>query len=561
MPWIEALTDPVELRRSIRDLINLSTLPARWTGSGPDQIAEDIIGVLLSMLDTEFIYLTIPSNRNMIAIEIARPDAIRSLVSQVIVFTDQTMITDNPLGEGPISVCRAQIGEDPRAFVLVGSTRHDFPSAREQLLLDIAGNDMAVALERWRAEADEKRLVSVIVRSSDFIALADLSGRPWFINPAGLALVGLPPHEDAASRRLLDFIYQPDWPLLTDQCWPGVLQSGRWLGEIRFRNFGTGEAIPVSVDAFRIDNPRNSQPMSVATINRDLRAGKRAESDLRLANDNLERRVAERTSELEEANENLLVEIRGRDEADTKLRELQAEFSHAGRLSTAGQMAAAIAHELNQPLTTIANSANAARRLLMQREEAKAAQLMDEIAVQSLRAGHILRRLRDFISRGEIEKKAENVPSIIREALSFARAGLSAADIPVHLSLDPAAASVFANRIQVQQVMVNLMRNAFEAMAGTKRPQLRITTERIDRKTIEIAIIDVGPGLAPEVIDRLFEPFLSTKSMGMGLGLSLCRSIVEAHGGKLRYEPNPAGGAAFKFTLRPLVVQGEDYVE
>ena len=250
-----------------------------------------------------------------------------------------------------------------------------------------------------------------------------------------------------------------------------------------------------------------------------------------------------------------------RQRVDSRLAELQFELSHAGRLSTAGQMAAALAHELNQPLAAVTNSANAARRLLAKDKQANintVREIMEEIAAQSLRAGQILRRLREFVTRGESEKRVESVRTLIEEASAFARIGSETAEVHVQFKFDPNAANVIANRIQVQQVLVNVMRNAFEAMAGTRRGELCVTTDRVDEEMIEIAIADRGPGLTKEVANHLFEPFVSTKRNGMGLGLSICRTIVEAHGGKLRHEPNPEGGTIFRFTLPSATLAGEN---
>jgi C4-dicarboxylate-specific signal transduction histidine kinase len=301
--------------------------------------------------------------------------------------------------------------------------------------------------------------------------------------------------------------------------------------------------------------------MNIATVSRDLRSQKAAEVELRGLTESLERRVADRTSELADAHAQLVAEMRRRDQADIRLRQSQAELSHAGRLSTAGQMAAAMAHELNQPLTAVTSSANAARRLLIRGRPGDIATLrtiIDEIATHSVRAGQILRRLRDFVSRGVIEKKVEKVTGLVEEAMSFTVVGSSAYDVVVTFSFDPAAVTVFANRIQVQQVLVNLMHNAFEAMAASAHRELHLTTLRIDRETVEFAIADTGPGLLGEVANRLFEPFFSTKDDGMGLGLSLCRSIVEAHGGRLQNEVNPGGGTIFKFTLASSPESGID---
>jgi C4-dicarboxylate-specific signal transduction histidine kinase len=146
---------------------------------------------------------------------------------------------------------------------------------------------------------------------------------------------------------------------------------------------------------------------------------------------------------------------------------------------------------------------------------------------------------------------------MIEEASAFAQIGSEAFEVNVQFRFDPNASYVLANRIQVQQVLVNIIRNAFEAMANSLTGDLCVTTDRLDKDMIEIAIADSGPGLTKEVTSHLFEPFVSTKRNGMGLGLSICRSIVMAHGGRLRQEPNPKGGTIFRFTLPSAPRAGE----
>jgi two-component system sensor kinase FixL len=173
---------------------------------------------------------------------------------------------------------------------------------------------------------------------------------------------------------------------------------------------------------------------------------------------------------------------------------------------------------------------------------------MDEAAAEILRAGRIIGRLRAFVSRGETERRVENVVTMIEESTALALIGTEAG-VRTSFHFDPKAERVFADRVQIQQVLVNLMRNAVEAMAGCRDRQLQVRTALLDDQTVEIAIVDSGPGLAKSVANHLFEPFVSTKPNGMGLGLSICCSIVEAHGGRLKSEPNPGGGTAFRFTL------------
>jgi C4-dicarboxylate-specific signal transduction histidine kinase len=331
------------------------------------------------------------------------------------------------------------------------------------------------------------------------------------------------------------------------------LRSGRWLGELEFRHFQTGELIPLLVDWFRIDDARTGRPMNLATVSRDLRIPKKMETDLRHLNDSLERRVLQRTAELGNANERLKTEIAERERADARAQELQLELLHSSRLSAAGQMAGALAHEINQPLTAIANSVNAARRLIANGANGAAGtarETLEEAADQTLRAGQIIARLREFVARGETEMRIENLPTMIREATDFTLVGSGIRSVQVSFSFDPNASAVLANRIQVQQVLVNLMRNASEAMAGCQPRELEVATKLADNAFIEIAVSDRGPGLSTNIAAHLFEPFQSTKRDGMGLGLSICHSIVSAHGGTLRHESNPGGGTIFLFSLR-----------
>jgi C4-dicarboxylate-specific signal transduction histidine kinase len=337
--------------------------------------------------------------------------------------------------------------------------------------------------------------------------------------------------------------------------------GGRWVGEITFRHFRTGASIPLLVDWFRIDDPRTGQPMKIATVSVALTAQKRTEARLRHLNDTLEQRVAERTAELADANQRLLREKIERERADDRLQELQVELFHAARLSTAGQMAAALAHELNQPLTAATNFVNAARRGLADLELRETDTIrgdMNEAARQVLRAGQIIRRLREFASRGETERRVENVVSMVEEASALALTGAGALGTELRLRFDPKASLVLADRIQVQQVLVNLIRNALDAMAESRRRELTVTTALFDQETVELAISDSGPGVARDMIDHLFEPFFSTKDRGMGLGLSICRTIVESHGGRIEASKNSGSGLCFRFTLPLARVEGFD---
>ena len=241
-----------------------------------------------------------------------------------------------------------------------------------------------------------------------------------------------------------------------------------------------------------------------------------------------------------------------RQQAELRLHDLQSELAHVSRVTAMGTLATSIAHELNQPLTAIANYVETSRDLLVDPDSETIEMVREalaECAAQSVRAGQIVRRLRDFISRGESERRIESLARVVNEASALALVGAGERGVEVEVRLDPSADSVLVDRIQVQQVILNLVRNAIEAMAESPVRRLLIRSRRAQPGQVEVVIEDSGPGLAAEVAERLFEPFLSTKSEGMGLGLSICHTIIQGHGGRIWAEPSTLGGTAFHFTL------------
>jgi signal transduction histidine kinase len=571
MPWLEALSDPSELRRCIRDLVALSTLPAIWKDYNPYQTAASAAVALVAMLDADFVYLFIPDQGDGSSIDVIRGAAAMAPASlevmpallrgELSVRPGQRQLTiAHPEGNGPLHLGCAPI-ELGDGIAVAGSGHRGFPSETHMLLLQTAANEVAVASRQWQANADKHRFVSLIERSSDFIGIATLDGYAHYINPAGLAHIGVAAIEQVPHLKVVDFVIPEERPRVRDELWPAAMLGGRWEGELKFRHFGTEAAIPFLVDCFRIDDPRSGRPMNIATVSRDLSVQKRSEAQLLHLTEVLEQRVTERTLELAQANKRLVAEIAERERTDARLQRLQLEFFHAARLSAAGHMAAALAHELNQPLTAVVNSVNAARRFIGQNGQqanGKVTEAMSEAVEQTLRAGQIIRRLHGFLTRGEAEKRIEDVVSMIEDASKLALAGSDTLGVNIRFGFDPSASRVLVDRTQIQQVLINLMRNAVEAMAASDRRELEVKTLLLDDETIEIAVVDTGPGLSREVADHLFEPFVSTKPHGMGLGLSICRSIVEAHGGKLWAASASGGGTVFCFTLAAVPAAGEN---
>ncbi|MGE5270439.1 MAG: sensor histidine kinase, partial [Thiohalocapsa sp.] len=250
--------------------------------------------------------------------------------------------------------------------------------------------------------------------------------------------------------------------------------------------------------------------------------------------------------------------------AERRIHDLQAELLHTSRLSVMGQMASTMAHELNQPLTAVMNYLEAARHLLQRDGDSgeRVEGLMSRAMRQAERAGDVIRQLRQFVSKGETDRRLQSLNKLVEEALALALVGARQSGVRVTLDLDPGLTPVLVDAVQIQQVVLNLVRNAVEAMEAVEQRELAIATRALpgknpgkdpskdpDKYMAEVTIADTGPGIAPEIAERLFQPFVTTKQAGMGLGLSICREIVEAHHGHLTARPGTDGGTVFRLTV------------
>jgi two-component system, LuxR family, sensor kinase FixL len=241
-----------------------------------------------------------------------------------------------------------------------------------------------------------------------------------------------------------------------------------------------------------------------------------------------------------------------RQETERRIQDLQSELLHASRLSVMGQMASTMAHELNQPLTAVTNYLEAGRQLLATGAggSERLGEIMEKAVAQAQRAGEVIRQLRQFVSKGETERRIESLNQLVEEALALALVGARQRGVRTSLKLDDALPQVLVDHVQIQQVVLNLVRNAIEAMEEMEVRELVVATRTVaDQKMAEVIVADSGPGIAPELADRLFQPFVTTKKTGMGLGLSICREIVEAHHGRLTTTPGSPRGTVFRVTL------------
>ena len=237
-----------------------------------------------------------------------------------------------------------------------------------------------------------------------------------------------------------------------------------------------------------------------------------------------------------------------RQERERALHEVQSELMHVSRLSTMGEMASSLAHELNQPLAAMTNYMQGSKRLLENRPDERvglAREALDKAADQALRAGQVIQRLRAFVARGETEKRIQSIKKLVEEASALALLAAKEQSIQVTMEFDPSVDLVLVDRIQIQQVLLNLLRNAIEAMQASARRQLVVSTTPAADHMVAVNVTDTGPGIAPEVASKLFQPFTTTKRSGMGVGLSISRTIIESHGGQIIVAPSPGGGTIF----------------
>jgi PAS domain S-box-containing protein len=368
--------------------------------------------------------------------------------------------------------------------------------------------------ERRLAEEEQRKLASLVENSSDFIGLATLEGQVLFVNPAGQALVGLEGDEQARTTRILDYVAREDQEKMMQQVLPIVMRDGHWEGEIQFRHFKSGKAISMHQHIFFAGEPGSERPLALATVSRDITERKLAEEALRAA---------------------------------------QGDLAHVTRVTTMGELTASIAHEINQPLSAIVNNANACRRLLAvpapDLDEVR--QAVTDIADLGTRAGEVISRIRAFMKKAIPMKTQVDLNQVVVEVLALIPAEMATHKIAVVTELSPGLPPVLGDRIQLQQVLLNLIMNGIESMTSSSdRPRvLLIRSQTQESGHVLVAVQDSGTGLDAKAMSHIFDTFFTTKPAGMGMGLAISRSIVEAHGGRLWPVPDASEGAIFNLTL------------
>lgn len=513
------------------------------------------------MVGAAFVHVTVSAagDRHAVEVPCTRVPAahsaagIRRIVDETLRRPAGIVVTVADTGEfGSVRSMWIALGHGAHGAFTVASQSLDFPTNAHRVVLQMAVDAIATAVDRRNTERHARRFSALIEHSSDFIAMATLDGVLTYLNPVALGLLGLESVEEARRRRILDFVCRAKRTWARAEVWPGVMRDGRWTGELEMCNQRTGIAVPLLVNWFRIDDAHSRAPMNLAAVGRNLLAHRLSEVKLKRLRETLERCAPARMAQLAAVSHELQAEISEQRSVDARFRDLQLELFHAAHVSAAEQMAGALVHELNQPLTAATNFVNAARRFragAQRRTEGDGVSAnISAAATQMVRAAQIIGRYRTFAAWSETDKRVEPIATLVADASKLAFAGTSL-HVGFSVQCDPKAASVVCDGSQIRQVLVNLMVNAFEAMADRSHGDLVVRTALVDSDTVEIAVSDTGPGFSDAVRDQLFEPFLSTTSKRMGLGLSICRTIVEEHGGRIHAETNDSGGVTVRLTL------------
>ena len=570
------LTEEIKhLQHCVNDLVSVLALPAMWSGGEPSQIVHALLDALLRMLQLDLVYVRLKETASHAPIEMVRfapsqkhiapPHEIGDVLKQWLVANPQEWppLVRSHLADRDISIVPLGLGLQAEIGVIVaGSERADFPQQTERLILSVAANQASIGLQEAWHRSEQKRVASeldrrvaqrttelaaaneelrkeiadrqhaeedlrsseekhrVIVEAAhDAVLSMDEKGNILLANPATRRIFGYDPAEIAGKPMTMlmpEVMRKPH-----EHGFKRYLATGKrylnWQGVEVIAQRKDGQEFPAEVSFGELTS--NGHKVFTGFI-RDISERKEAEDRLRASERNLQM--------------------------------TQAELARVSRLTTMGELAASIAHEVNQPLTAVINNGSACLRLLANNnlEPEVLRRALEGIIADGTRASTVLARIRAFIKKEPAEKSELDINEVIQEVLALAGHELYENQVLPDHQRKADLPSVLADRVQLQQVLLNLIMNGIEAMAAvTDRPRLLGVQSRIDESgDVLVAVSDSGTGFGLE-LDRVFHPFFTTKANGMGMGLSISRSLVESHGGRLWAAPNSPHGAVFSFTL------------
>jgi len=552
------------LQRCINDLVSLFALPAMWSGGEPSQIVNTLLDALLRMLQLDFVYVRLKGADGRTPAQMVRfatsPESTADLFQQWLGVDPQQWPARirNPIGGRDISIVplglglRGEIGE-----IVAGSERADFPRQTERLILSVAANQASIGLQAARALNEQRHVASeldqrvaqrtaelaaanaelrqeiadrnraeeafqrverqarAIVNSAlDCVVVMDAAGKITDWNQQAEETFGWP-RPEALGRRMVDMIVPPKYRSLHERGLEHFFKTGqgpvlnRRIEITALRRDGTEFPVELTITPLK-----SGDTWTFSSFIRDISARRQAEEDLRIA---------------------------------------QAELAHVNRVMTMGELAASIAHEVNQPLAAILASGDSCTAWLANEppnlDKARAA--ATRIVQAATQASDVVRRIRAIFRKTPSITTPLEINEIIAETVSLFDDEVQRKGVSLTTGLAANLPTVLGDRIQLQQVIVNLAINGTEAMAAVEdQPRrLAIQSALTEDRQVLVSVADTGPGIDPSQMTRLFAPFFTTKPQGTGMGLSISRTIVEAHGGRLWAAANQPRGAVFHFVL------------
>ena len=553
------------LKACINDLISVLALPAIWSGGEPSQVVSTLLDVLLGMLDLDFVYAKLNdpiSGAPSEIVRLAQPGNVRASTQEIgqVLNTwlrddphTSSWVVRNPVGDGDVSIAPFRPGlQDSIDVVVAGSGRANFPTATERLLLGVAANQAAIGLQEARLLSDQRRVAEeldqrVAERTRQLIIVNEDLRR-----------------ENTERRRAEEALRESEerWRAVFDNSAAGIAlanPSGRFLaGNLAYQKM-LGYSEKELRELSFLDITHEDYRDANSELTTELLEGKRQyfemEKRYRRKDGNLiwVRVHVSLVSGKQITPRFLLTIVDNITElkrAEEGLRDAQMTLAHVTRVATLGEMTASIAHEINQPLGALVNNANACLGWLSTENLEEVRNSVELMLDDAQRASEIITRVRSLVKKAPPQKDWLDIDQMIREVIGLGQSEVQRNHVALETQLSDDVPLVFADRIQLQQVMLNLMMNAIEAMSQvTGSRELLICSGADDSKGVMVVVRDSGPGLDSKNLDRLFEPFYTTKPQGMGMGLAICRSIIEAHGGRLWATQNDSRGATFQFML------------
>jgi len=574
---MEHTADATEIRRlqgCINDLISVLALPAMWGGQEAEQIVGTLLDVLIGMLRLDFAYVRLKDPAGEGPIEMVRlaqsrsPSACPREIGQVLhdwLADDprkRPPLVRNPLGDGDVAIVPLRLGlQDEIGLIVAGSQRADFPAQTERLLLSVAANQAAIGLQEARLLSEQKRVareldLRVAQRTKELAATNEELKRE--IAERERAETKLR-QDDAQLKRSEAFLAEGQrlsstgsfsWSLANDQL--------TW-SEQTYRIYEIDPATPVAF--LSVMNAIHPEDMSMCKekVQGAVRDGRDFELEFRLPLPGSSLKylyvVAHATRDQDGQLEYIgaVQDVTERRLSEDALEKVRSELAHVARVTTLGALTASIAHEVNQPLSGIITNASTCLRMLA--ADPPNIEGARETARRAIRDGNraadVIKRLRALFSNNGTAIESVDLNEATREVLALSSSELQRGGVLVRRELAEELPIVTGDRVQLQQVILNLVLNASEAMSQVyDRPrQLVIRTDRHNSDRVRLSVQDTGVGIEPSNVERLFDAFYTTKHDGMGVGLSVSRSIVERHHGRLWAEPNDGPGATFSFSI------------